>query len=175
MKAACVWLLYLQQMTPGSCRSRWSVFGKFILPWVVSSSSSCSIDFSQRINYQRQSQASLKWAEGELMFSFPRSLLATVQSFSGAQGSGPCQGRAVRSIIHLLCGCLEWPRHHRHVPRSPLPVFVERSLRCPGWGWVGDRRPAQMCMSVFFMWWCYIDRRHFRLCRKNLLPRHTYP
>lgn len=134
-------LLEKRQHVCGFCirsrRRRWPAEDaeaslQFILLWVVSSSSSCSIDFSQRINYQRQSQASLKWAEGEMMFSFPGSLLAFVQAFSGAQGSGPCQGRAVRSTIHLLCGCLDWLRICRQVLLQSSAYVCRRSLQCQG-------------------------------------------
>lgn len=133
-KAAHMWLLYPKQTTTLACRSSWSVFAKFILLWVVSSSSSCSIDFSQRINYQRQSQASLRWAEGEMMFSFPRSLPAFVQAFSGAQGSGPCQGRAVRSTIHLLRGCLDRLRICRQVLLQSSACVCRRSFQSQGLG-----------------------------------------
>lgn len=43
---------------------------KFILLRVVSSPTSCSIDFSQWINYQRPFQTALRWTEGKMMFSF---------------------------------------------------------------------------------------------------------
>lgn len=77
------------------------------------------------------------------MFLFPRSLLAIVQTFSGVQGSGPCQGRAVRSTIHLLCGCLNLLKHCRQVLCSPLPVFVKGDFSAMGQGWVGDHGLAQ--------------------------------
>lgn len=51
---------------------------KFILLWVVSSPTSCNIDFSQWINYQWQFQSSLQWAEGKMMFLFQGGLLTIV-------------------------------------------------------------------------------------------------
>ena len=105
------------------------------MPWVVSSSTSCSIDFSPWINYQGQFQTSLSWTEGKMMFSFQWSLLAIVPVFLWSLGFDKWQRRTANGLVHLLCGhgVLAGSRGSGKggFPWSSAPV-CGRSLQSPG-------------------------------------------
>lgn len=81
--------------------------GKLILLWVVSSPTSCSIDFSLRIHYRAWLQTSLRWTEGKMMFSFQWSLLVRACGSSGGGGQDLFILSVVSAAWHGL-GTTQW-------------------------------------------------------------------
>lgn len=104
-KAAFIWIPHFHICSGHcACRNCRSITAKLILLRVVSSSTSCSIDFSQWINYQRQFQTSLRWTAGKMMFSFQRSLLAIVPVLLWSPGFKGRPRRSAFGVPHLCAG-----------------------------------------------------------------------